>query len=180
MLRRAVVAADDLGDAAPGPPGMNSSTPLRWVGSSTARRPGRRVKRRPSGRTGSTGTSRPLHSHVWYIGTCCPLQGLPRGRGMRPVPSDRVRTRTRPERHETESEEENADCNSEETPHREPFPQRFSITREPSIRRGRLAHAPRRKPKAVGPTFRLSDQIRPMRRSTRRTIRTMPRTPMPR
>ena len=58
-----------------------------------------------------------------------------------------------PERHETESEEENADCNSEETPHREPFPQRFSITREPSIRRGRLAHAPGRKPKAARPTF---------------------------
>jgi hypothetical protein len=95
-------------------------------------------------------------------------------------PRDRVRTRTRPERHETESEEENADCNSEETPHREPFPQRFSITREPSIRRGRLAHAQGRKPKAARPTFRLSDQIRPMRRSTRRTIRTMPRTPMPR
>jgi len=38
---------------------------------------------------------------------------------------------------------------------------------------------PLQQPKAAHPTFRLSDQIRPMRRSTRRTIRMMPMTPMP-
>jgi hypothetical protein len=115
MLRRAVVAADDLGDAAPGPPGMNSSTPLRWVGSSTARRPGRRVKRRPSGRTGSTGTSRPLHSmsgisgHAVHCRGCrgdeafapSPATASAPGRGpngMRPSPKKKTPTAT-PRKH---------------------------------------------------------------------------------
>ena len=47
---------------APGPPGMNSSTPLRCTGSRAGTWPRRKVNRGPPGPAGSTGTSIPAHS----------------------------------------------------------------------------------------------------------------------
>ena len=113
MLRRAVVAADDLGDAGARASRDEQQHALALGGIKHSQAAEPQGKAPPVGARGINRHIQAAALHVWYIGTCCPLQGLPWGRGIRPVPSDRVRTRTRPERHETESEEENADCNSE-------------------------------------------------------------------
>jgi hypothetical protein len=113
VLRRPVVAADDLGDAGARASRDEQQHALALGGIKHRQAAEPQSKAQPVGARGINRHIQAAALHVWYIGTCCPLQGLPRGRGMRPVPGDRVRTRTRPERHETESEEENADCNSE-------------------------------------------------------------------